>query len=76
MPEDFLNQATLQNENMSVEFCPENYNQCLSDLSCRVQDLNSTLTNSGMPQPDVSLELHHEIYQETNYDTYYVSVHQ
>ena len=65
-----MNQVTLQNENMSVEFCPEIYNQCLSDLSCRVQDLNSTLTNCEMLEPDVRKELHYEINQETNYDTY------
>ena len=73
MSEDFLNQARQHNNYMSIEFCPEIYNQCLSDLSYRVQDLNSTLTNCGMPQPDVRIELHYEIYQETNYDTYILS---
>ena len=70
MSEDFLNKARLQNENMSIEFCLGIYNQCLSDLSCQFQDLNSTLTNYGMPEPDVRMELHYEIYQKTNYDTY------
>ena len=75
MSEDFLNQARQQNENMSIEFCLEIYNQCHSDLSCRVQDLNSTLTNCGIPESDVRMELHYEIYLETNYDTYFSSVH-
>ena len=70
MSVDFLNQARLQNENMSIESCPEIHNQCLSNLSCRVQDLNCILTNGGMPEPNVRMELHYEIYQETNYDTY------
>ena len=58
---------------MSIEFWPEIHNQCLSELSCQVQDLNGTLTNYGIPEPDVRMELHYEIYQETNYDTYILS---
>ena len=63
MSEDFLNQARQQNENMSVKFYPEIYNRHLSDLFCRFQDC-------GMPKPDVRMELHYEIYQETNNDAY------
>ena len=32
--DDFLDQARLLNENTSIEFCPEIYNQYLFNLSC------------------------------------------
>ena len=55
----------------TLNLISEIYKQCLSDQSCLVQDLNSTLTNCEMPEPDVKIiELHYEIYLETNYDTY------
>lgn len=68
MSEDFLNQVRLQNEN--IEFFSDIYNQSLSDLSCRVRDLNNTLNNCGKPEPDERMELFPEIYRETNYDTH------
>ena len=53
---------------MSIEFCPKIYKQYLSDLSCRVQNLNSTLTN--IVWGHLRMKWHYEKYQETNNDTY------
>ena len=52
MSEDFVNQARIQNEYMSIEFGLEIYNQCLCDLSCQVHAHNSTLAIRGIPKPD------------------------
>lgn len=66
--EDFLNWAKLQSE--YIEFFSEVYNQSLSDLTCWVQALNNTVTHFGIQVLDEKIELHYEIYRETNYDTY------
>ena len=70
MSKDFLNWARLQNENTSIEFCRQIYNQSLRDLSSRVQAFYNTLTNYGMPDLDERMKILHGIYYVTNYDAH------
>ena len=56
MSADFRNQARQQNENMSIKFAQIFITNVSAIYS--VDDLNSTLTNCGMPEPDVKIELH------------------